>query len=255
FEFVPKNINSGPSEGFDYEGGYDPSRTNVGVNNDTGQIQVEIKGLSEQTDESARIVKEDLNEIIATFVQDTDSVGRGMFDNETVPEELTRVKMGKVLSEMYPNESKETQEAVRDHAIAAFNLTQKAKELSRLNVDDDNEHGRNTALIDGVRKFVTDVRDLDIDMIDRINPYGDAYAVLGKSMHEESLRAFQAVITSKRANIDPDEAFVIAKRAVEFLEERGRDPSLTSADPFEQHLARGAEAYVRFVDEGKYEQD
>jgi hypothetical protein len=33
----------------------------------------------------------------------------------------------------------------------------------------------NTALIDGVRKFAMDVRELDIDLIDRINPFKEAY--------------------------------------------------------------------------------
>ena len=44
FNFTPKN--AGPQEGFDYgEGGYDPDGTNVGFNETTGQVHVEIKGL------------------------------------------------------------------------------------------------------------------------------------------------------------------------------------------------------------------
>ena len=31
-----------------------------------------------------------------------------------------------------------------------------------------------------------DVRELDIDLIDRINPFGEACAILAKSMSEES---------------------------------------------------------------------
>ena len=46
----------------------------------------------------------------------------------------------------------------------------------------------NTALIDGVRKFAMDVRELDIDLIDRINPFGEAYAILAKAMTEDSLK-------------------------------------------------------------------
>src|SRR5213078_504857 len=46
FEFRPKNAESGPTPSFDYgEGGYDPARSNVGVNHHTGQVQIEIKGL------------------------------------------------------------------------------------------------------------------------------------------------------------------------------------------------------------------
>src|SRR3546814_15886313 len=60
------------------------------------------------------------------------------------------------------------QEAVRQHAIAALNLTQQAARIAAGNAG---EPSTNTALIDGVRKFAMDVRELDIDLIDRINPF------------------------------------------------------------------------------------
>jgi hypothetical protein len=73
------------------------------------------------------------------------------------------------------------QEAVRQHAIAALNLTQQAKsivivETSGRSAESTSERVGNTALIDGVRKFAIDVRELDIDLIDRINPFSEAYA-------------------------------------------------------------------------------
>ena len=72
FEFKPKNPKSGPTPGFDYgEGGYDPNKCNVGFNEETGQFQIEIKGLAEpKSEEATRICQEDLNEVIAAFVQD-----------------------------------------------------------------------------------------------------------------------------------------------------------------------------------------
>lgn len=90
FEFKPKNPNNGPSEGFDYgEGGYDPDKCNVGINDDTGQLQIEINGLAQpKSDEASRICKEDLNEVIAGFVQDKNTIERGLFDEELIPEEL-----------------------------------------------------------------------------------------------------------------------------------------------------------------------
>lgn len=81
------------------------------------------------------------------------------------------------------------QEAVLQHAIAALNLTQKAKEVALTSGD---AKKANTAFVDGVRKYVTDVRELDIDLIDRINPFGEAYAILAKTMSEESLKQVAA---------------------------------------------------------------
>jgi superfamily II DNA or RNA helicase len=253
FEFKPKNPQSGPTPGFDYgEGGYDPNKCNVGFSEEAGKFQIEIKGLATpKSEEATRICQEDLNEVIAAFVQDKTTIERGLFDEELVPEELTQVRMGKIIKDKFPQLDAEDQEAVRQHAVAALNLTQKAKEVAA--GSSLGEEGTNTAFVDGVRKFAMDVRELDIDLIDRVNPFGEAYAILAKTMSEESLKQVAAAIAAKRTSLTPEEAKVIAKRAVEFKRERGRLPSISSADAWEKHLAEGAAAFVRFKDEGRYE--
>ena len=229
FNFTPKRPDSGPVEGADYgEEGYDPEKCNVGFDHDTGQFHVEIKGLAApKGKEAERICREDLNEVIAAFAQDRTSVERGLFDEELVPEELTQVRMGKIVKDRYPELSEVDREAVRQHAVAALNLTQKAKEAA-LDETQAQTNG-STALIDGVRKFAMDVRDLDIDLIDRINPFGEAYAILAKTMSEESLKQVAAVITAKKILLTPEEARDLARRALRFKQERGRLPSMTSA--------------------------
>ena len=39
-----------------------------------------------------------------------------------------------------------------------------------------------------------DVRELDIDLIEWINPFGEVYSMLAKTMSEESLKQVAAVI-------------------------------------------------------------
>jgi len=253
FEFKPKNPQNQPTPGFDYgEGGYDPNKCNVGFNEESGKFQIEIKGLATpKSEEATRICQEDLNEVIAAFVQDKTTIERGLFDEELVPEELTQVRMGKIIKDKFPQLDAEDQEVVRQHAVAALNLTQKAKEVA--SGSSLGEESANTAFVDGVRKFAMDVRELDIDLIDRVNPFGEAYAILAKTMSEESLKQVAAAIAAKRTSLTPEEAKVIAKRAVEFKRERGRLPSISSADAWEKHLAEGAAAFVRFKDEGRYE--
>ncbi|MCP1757879.1 DEAD/DEAH box helicase [Bradyrhizobium elkanii] len=256
FEFKPKNPTSGPVEGFDYgDGGYDPNKCNVGFNGDTGQFQIEIKGLTEpKSKEAARICQEDLNEVIAAFVQDKTAIERGLFDEELVPEDLTVVRMGKIIKDKYPELDEEDQEAVRQHAIAALNLTQQAKKIAlEGGAGGDPEQSANTALIDGVRRFAMDVRELDIDLIDRINPFGEAYAILAKTMSEDSLKQVQAAISAKRTSLTPGEAKELALRAFKFKKERGRLPSISSTDAWEKRMAEGAAAFVRFKDEGRYD--
>ncbi|WP_430648856.1 DEAD/DEAH box helicase [Bradyrhizobium pachyrhizi] len=254
FNFTPKNPQSGPVDGFDYgEGGYDPSKGNVGFNEQSGQFHIEIKGLAEpKSKEAARICTEDLNEVIAAFVQDKTTIERGLFDEELIPEELTQVRMGKIIKDKYPELDEEDQEAVRQHAIAALNVTQQAKKIA-LGGENDTEPKANTALIDGVRKFALSVTELDIDLIDRINPFGQAYAILAKTMNEEALKQVEAAIGAKRTSLTPEEAKELAVRASRFKKERGRLPSIDAQDPWEKRMAEGAVAFMRFKKEGRYD--
>ncbi len=249
FNFVPKRPQNEADPKFYYgEEGYDPDKCNIGVNEETGQYQIEIKGLTEPKSEDAqRICKEDLNEVIAAFAQDKQTIERGLFDEETVPEELTQVRMGKIIKDKYPDLDEEDQETVRQHAIAALNLTQKAKEV--LNNDPELEARGSTALIEGVRKFTMDVRDLDVDWIDSINPFSEAYSILSKAMTEQSLKTMAQVIAGRKPNLSLDEARELAKRALKFKKERGRLPDIKSPDPWEQRMAEGIAYLARLKSE------
>jgi hypothetical protein len=144
---------------------------------------------------------------------------------------------------------------VRQHAIAALNITQQAKQvaLGGDGAGSDDQPSANTALIDGVRKFAMDVRELDIDLIDRINPFGEAYAILAKTMSEDSLKQVAAAIAAKRTSLAPEEAKELAVRASRFKKERSRLPSIDAQDPWERRMAEGAVAFMRFKKEGRYD--
>lgn len=278
FDFKPKSPDNQPTPGFDYgANGYDPEKCNVGINPATGQIQLEIKGLATpKSKEAIGICREDLTELVTAFVQDKPAIERGLFDEELVPEELTQVCMGKIVKEKFPNLEQEDQEAVRQHAIAALNVVQQAKKAMNeaggtysINpsitkaeatnspvpnpsiFNPDNGETKNTALIDGVRQFVLSVTELDMDLIDRINPFGEAYAILAKSMSEARLKRVAEVIAAKRINLSLEEARELAKRALRFKQEKGRPPSLTAADPWEKRMAEGVAFLRRKVQEEK----
>jgi len=247
WDFTPRN--SGPKEGFDYgPDGYKEGQTNLGYSEKEGRVHVEIKGLVQPTTgEAKRICEQDLNEVIAKFVQDKSTVERGMFDDETIPEELTQLRMGKIVRESYPNLNDDDHEAIRQHAVAAMNLTQQAKQVTLAARGGVGEAVQgNTAFIDGVRKFALSVRELDIDLIDRINPFGTAYAVLARTMDEPMLKQVQAAINAKKVNIPYEDALDLTKRAVRFKKEHGRAPNITSADAWEKKMAEGVVALARY---------
>ena len=245
FDFTPKTPTSGPQPGFDYgEAGYQAGGANVGVSEDGARFHMEIKGLAEPSSpEATRICREDLNEVVAAFVQDKRTAERGLFDEETAPQELTQERMGKIVRAKYPELSPEDVEAVRQRAIAALNLVQAIK--TRATPGDDGEAGSSTAFLDGARRYALEVRDLSVDLIDSVNPFSVAYSVLAKAMDERLLRQVKAAIEGRKITFTEEEARDLTRRAVKFKRERGRAPDAASPDPWEQRMAQGAAAFAR----------
>ena len=244
FEFKPKVSGGEPTLGFDYgDGGYNPEECNIGFNKDTGSCSVEIRGLIEpKSEEAKRACSDDMPDLLAALVQNKQVVERGMFDQELVPQEITQVQVGKIISDRYPDLDQEDREAIRQRLVATVNLTQQGKKA--ILDAKDKEPTLNTSLIDGVQQYKMDVRDLDIDLIDSINPFGEAYAILAKTMSESSLKEVAKIITAKRIQLTPEEARAYAKRALRFKNEKGRLPELTASDPWERKMAEGI-AYLQ----------
>jgi cytochrome c5 len=72
-------------------------------------------------------------------------------------------------------------------------------------------------------------------------------------MSEDRLKQVAAAISAKRTNLNPEEAKELAIRAAKFIKDRGRIPSVTSADAWEKRMAEGAAAFMRFKKEGRYD--
>lgn len=251
FDFTPKN--NGPKADYDYgDGGYQNDKTNIGVNQQTGQVHIEISGLVEpKSEEAKRICKEDLNELLASFIQEKSTLEKGLFDHEnTVPEDLSILKMAKIVKEKYPQLDTEDQEAVRQQAVAALAIVQEGSKAAK----NPSEPSANLGLIDGIRKFALNVRQLDVDLIDRINPFDEAYAVLAKALNENTLKQVQVSIAAKKVNYSKEEARDLAERAKQFRAERGRNPDINSSDAWERRMAEGVAALVRYAAQDRAKQ-
>ena len=266
FEFRPRSTEPGDSSNDNGTSSSLPSGETVILDEQGNIRQVFIKGLKEpQSADAKRICKEDIRELIADFLNDRRTMERGLFDPEVVPEELTVVKMGQIIKHRYPSLDAEDQEAVRQHVVATMNLINSGA-ISQMKNPSDNpaqsktgtiadpkpgEPAPNTGFVDGTRKYILDVQNLDIDLIDRVNPFSAAYAVLSKTMTESRLREIEAYLSQKRIKITPEEARLLAERAFQFKKSHNRLPDIRSADPWEVRLAEGARAYVKYRQEGK----
>ena len=247
--FRSSNQESGPLEGFDYgPGGYETGKSNVGLSKDGSEIHVETIGLKEPTtEEGRRVCDEDIRELVAAVLQDKPTVEHGLFNENAIPEETTVMRTMNIVKQRYPNLPEEDQEAARQRVVAKMNILEIAKRGQAALGGDETELKANTALVEGIRKFATDVRALDVDLIDSINPFQSAFSILSKNMDEKTLRQLQGIISAKKVQIPYDEARTLAKRALEFQTERGRAPSITSNDNWERKMAEGVAAFARHV--------
>lgn len=249
FKFTPKRPieQAEPQDGFDYgENDYNPGGKNIGVSEDQAEFHIEIEGLKEPTtEEGKRVCEEDIKELVATVLQDKPTLEQGLFNIEAIPEETTIVRTMNIVRKRYPNLPEEDQEAARQRVVAAMSLIEAAKKGAEKLEEEGIEIKPNTQLLDGIRRYVTDVRDLDVDWIDSINPFQSAYSILSKNMDANSLQQLQTVISGKKISIPYEDARTLALRAREFNRERGHAPSITSSDPFERKLAEGVQALKR----------
>jgi hypothetical protein len=85
--------------------GYKEGGVNVGVKGSHRPIpRRDQRPDKPESPEATRICKEDLNEVVTSFLQDKTVLERGLFDKEnTLPEELTQLRMGKIVRERYPD--------------------------------------------------------------------------------------------------------------------------------------------------------
>lgn len=247
FDFTVKNPQSGPVDGFDYgSDGYKEGKTNVGWNPETGRGLVEIKGLVEpKSDEAKRIINEDLLELFTKAVQHKPVLEGAMLDEDTIPQDVTIMRVGKVVADAYPDLDEEDAEAVRQRLVAKMNLAALAKKAEAEPGGDAGEGGPNTGFLDNIRRYSLNVRDLDVDLIDSVRPFGEAYQILSKAMSEESLKTMHAVITGRKSKLTSEEAWEYAKRALAFKRDRGRPPSMNSQDAWERTLAEGVAVVAR----------
>lgn len=102
----------------------------------------------------------------------------------------------------------------------------------------------------GNRQFVQmgdrfiNIEDLNIDMIDAINPFRGAFEILSKSVTAPMLKTIQDVVSARRIQMSEEEAVVLWPKIKAFHREHEREPSQHSHDPMEVRFAE-ALAYIR----------
>ena len=92
-------------------------------------------------------------------------------------------------------------------------------------------------------KFVN-IENLNIDLINQINPFQGAYEILSKALTAPVLKTIQDTVVGNRAEMTEEEAVVLWPKIVEFTKEKGRAPLIHSDDDMEVRYAQ-ALAYIQ----------
>ncbi|HFT8036457.1 DEAD/DEAH box helicase [Enterobacter hormaechei subsp. hoffmannii] len=92
-------------------------------------------------------------------------------------------------------------------------------------------------------KFIN-IENLNIDLIDAVNPFHGAYEILSKSVTATMLKTIQEAVRANQAQVSEEEAVMLWPRIKAFASEHKREPSLNASDAIEVRYAE-ALAYIR----------
>jgi hypothetical protein len=194
---------------------------------------ISISGFKEPSSSVVKnILESDLTEMKASILQDPEIIKSmaGIVD----PEVINRVMIPKAIMIRYPHLKNEEVEEVRQHLVADWVL--KRSEIKKEG---------NKRFIEINNNFIN-IEELDIDLIDKINPFRTAFEVLSKSVTPKVLRAIQDCIAAFKVNMTDDEAIYLWPKINNFVRATRREPSLDSLDPIERRLAE-ALVYLRQI--------
>lgn len=186
-----------------------------------GSNVIQINGL--RTPSTARvnnIIESDMVDLKANILQDPDMIKAlsGAVETETI----NKVLIPKIIMNRYPDLNADEIEEVREHVITDMVL--RHAEIT------------NDKLIKLTNKFIN-VDELNIDLIDQINPFQQAFEVLSKNISPRVLKSIQECISAFKVNMTDDEAAFLWPKINLFVQSTRRLPSLDAIDPHERRLA------------------
>lgn len=208
--------------------------TNKNVDKKTGQkeVQINVKGIKDlSTDRTKKIIENDINDLKASILQDEmiqQAIASGL-DSKIINKQL----IPKIIIEKYNDLSVEETEEVRQH-ILANNLLVNNKIIK------DKKDNKFIKLSD---KFIN-IDELNIDLIDSINPFQKAYQMISKNINESTLKVIKDLMNVKKYEFSYEELEILWEQYKSFIEENGVEPQKDSEDEYEQRLAY---AFIKMI--------
>ena len=192
---------------------------------ENGKPTIKIRGFKTPTSQRAKdIIETDLNDLKARILQD-DTMLKALPGN-LEPEVINTVLIPKIIREVYPDLSEDDVEAVRQYVVV------------------DSVIKNSTVEEQGSKKFIkmagsfVNIDDINIELIDRVNPFQKAFEILSKSVTTSVLRAIQDTINITKIEMTEQEAIILWPKINAWVKETGEKPNIQSTNPIEQRLAQ-----------------
>lgn len=218
-----------------------------------GRVHIGIGGLmAPPTDRSRAIVENDMHELVAQACQQMD---RRTVADDVAPEVATQLVLTNIIERTYEDLTPDETEAIRQDLAARMNIAAIARRMAQQEMesgekepvedsDADEERSPDALnLIRMVKKFIN-VRELDIDLIDSINPFREGFDIASKALDTPLFQQIQSAMVAQRVQMTEEEALVLWPRIKRFTAQEGRPPNPNSPDDLERRLAE-AHAYIR----------
>ena len=192
---------------------------------------IRVGGMREPSTQNVRnILDSDLTDLKANILQnpEIEKAMSGVVD----PEVINKVMIPKIIMTRYPHLSQDEVEEVREHLVADMVIR-----------GSDVKTKGNHKFIDMSGKFIN-LDELNIDLIDSINPFQRAFEVISKQLTPKVLKSVQECIAAFKVNMTDDEAIMLWPKIQEFVRVTRRHPSLDALDPKERRMAE-AVVYIR----------
>lgn len=185
---------------------------------------IKIKGFKEPSTERVKqIVETDLNDLKATILQDDTfaKAAAGSVD----PETTNKVLIPKIIRERYPDLDESQVEELRQQVVVDSVI--KNGEVREVG---------DKRFIKMSDKFVN-IDDININLIDSVNPFQRAFEVISKSVTPSVLRIISDAITATRVDVTEEEALTAWPKIRRWAKVNSRKPNVRSEDPTEKRYA------------------
>lgn len=203
-----------------------------------------VEGLKPLSSEKTKtIVESQLDDLKAAVLQD-DMMVKAL-SGSTTAETITQHIIPKIIRERYPDLTDEEIEEVRqrlllDTIIKGNDIVnEKGEPISSIPSGGDNEEkSEGNRLIKIANRFIN-IDQLNINLIDTINPFQRAYEVISKSVDAKTLKLIQDTIAEQKYDMTLEQAIILFKGPLKdyVAEHDGKIPSMDDPDPKVRELA------------------